>query len=244
MSAGLVRLHLRLARPGLAVTAVLGLAFVPVLVWPERLIRHPLALHTLLRLVEEFLVLAVLPVTVSLWADVEGRRPGLWRALPFRRTVVVLERIGLALATYLLVALGMTTVAVLRLAPAGGAPWGTGLRAVGLALPAAAWLGALAALVAVLVRTPVAGAGAAVAWWALEAVTRGDLTGSLYLFAASGGLRAAGVDPAAIVEALALGQPLPPALVANRWALVGLAGLAALATAERYRRNERFLRQG
>ena len=244
MSLGLLRVHLRLARSGLGMAAGLAAAFLPVLIWPERLTGHPLHLHTVLRLVEEFLVLAVLPATVPLWADVEGRRPGLWRALPFRRAAVVLWRCGLPLAVYLLVALGMVALAVPRLAGPGGTPWGVGLRVVVVALPAAAWLGALAALVAVLVRVPVAGAGAAMAWWALEAVTQGDVTGSLYLFAGSGGLRAAGVDPGAVVEALALGQPLPPALVANRWALVGLAGLAALATAELYRRNERFLRQG
>lgn len=243
MSGGLLRLHLRLARPGLVATACLGLAFVPVLVWPERLIGHPLGLHTVLRLVEEFLVLVVLPVTVPLWSDVEGRRPVLWRALPFRRAVVVLCRFGLPLAAFALVATGMVGLAALRTAAPGGVSWQVGLRVVALALPAAAWLGALAALVSVLVRVPVAGAGAAMAWWALEAVTQGDVTGSLYLFAASGGLRGAGVDPGAILEALALGNPLPPAFLANRWELVGLACLAALATAELYRRNERFLRQ-
>ncbi|HEY8488633.1 MAG TPA: hypothetical protein VIL38_06120 [Thermaerobacter sp.] len=244
MSLGLLRVHLRLARSGLGIAAGVAAAFLPVLIWPERLAGHPLHWHTVLRLVEEFLVLAVLPATVPLWSDVEGRRPGLWRALPFSRATVVLWRCGVPLAVYVLVALGMVAVALFRLTGPGGTPWGAGLRVVALALPAAAWLGALAALVAVLVRVPVAGAGAAMAWWALEAVTQGDLTGPLYLFAGSGGLRAAGVDPGAVMEALALGRPLPPALVANRWALLALAGLATLVTAQLYRRNERFLRPG
>ena len=222
---GLIRVHLRLAREGLAAVAVLGLLSWAFLAQGERLLGHPVAPHTLLRLAEEFLVLGALPVAVPLWADVEGRRPALWRALPFHRGAVVALRLVLPVLVYVLVAAPVLLEGKGQVEAFGGSL--DAVQALGMVLmgvPVAALLSAVTGAVAVASRAPLAGAAAGLAWWAVESITRGDLSGNLFLFAASEG-KVAG-----------------PGLVANRLALAGLAVVAAAAAWWGYRRDERFLR--
>lgn len=248
MSGGWLRAHLRLARAGLGMAVALAAAFWPVLLWPERLLGHPLHLYTLARILEEFLVLAVLPVAVPLWSDVEGLRPGWWRALPFRRGPTVAGRLLLPVAVYLVLA--GTTVA-LALAGSGKAgnpgtealPLPAVVQVVVAAVPPALLLSALASAVAVAVRMPVAGAGAALAWWCLEMLTGGDLSGPLYLFATTHGLPALEVEPVQVLAALGVYAPYPASFLANRWAVAGLAGALLVLTHWLYRRDEAFLRR-
>lgn len=196
MRGDLIRLHLRLARQGLAWSALLALGAGAALAWPEQILGHPPTARTLLRLAEEFLVLLVLPVAVALWSDVEGRRPGLWRALPFRRGAVTACRLVLPLAVYGLVTGGLVVAGGLRMPPpVGPLDPASGLRLVAAGLPVAAVLGAVAAAGAVLTRVPAAGAAVALAWWAVESMTGGDLTGMFFLFAASHGLPGGGAEP-------------------------------------------------
>ncbi|HEY8394749.1 MAG TPA: hypothetical protein VIK92_08135 [Thermaerobacter sp.] len=215
-----MRVHLRLAREGLILAAVMGLLGALLLHRAESIIGYPPWTHTLHRLAEEFLVLAVLPVAAQLWSDVEGRRPALWRALPFSRGEAVLLRLLLPVAVYAAV-----TVPVLldgrRLVVDPPAP----VAAMVLhGLPVAALLSGLTAVLAVLARMPVAGAAGALAWWAVESLTRGDLTGPLYLFAASGS------------------EPGTVHLGMNRAVLGLLAAAAGCVTWAYFRQNERFLR--
>jgi len=221
--AGLVlrlRLHLRLAREGLILAAGMGLLGALLIHRAEVVLGRPPFTHTLHRLAEEFLVLAALPVAVQLWSDVEGLRPALWRALPFFRGEVVLLRLLLPVAVYAAV-----TIPVLvdgrRLVADPPAPVAA---MVIQGLPVAGLLAALTGLLAVVTRIPVAGAAGALAWWAVESLTRGDLTGALYLFAASG------LEPGTVN----LGM--------NRAALGLLAAAAGCVTWAYFRQDERFLR--
>ncbi|QIA26527.1 hypothetical protein DYI95_002325 [Thermaerobacter sp. PB12/4term] len=248
MSGGWLRAHLRLARAGLGMAVALAAAFWPVLLWPVRLLGHPLHLYTLARILEEFLVLAVLPVAVPLWSDVEGLRPGWWRALPFRRAPTVAGRLLLPVAVYLVLAGTIVALAFAGSAKAGTTgtetlPLPALVRVVVAAVPPALLLSGLASVVAVAVRMPVAGAGAALAWWCLEMLTGGDLSGPLYLFATTHGLPLLEVEPARIQAALRGDAPCPAAFLANRWALVGLTGALLVLTHWLYRRDEAFLRR-
>lgn len=191
----------------------------------QELTGNPVDLSQVQSVLEKYLVLGVVPASLALWSDLDGKRPGLFLTLPVSRLEMVVVR---TLIPTLLWAL----LATLTLAYVDGFVLELGqdqaLPMLGRSWLVAVFLLSLTSFLSTMARSPVAGAGGVLLYWLLHYLLGPSKIGArFYLFQGSLTMQSAGRP----------GQEL----ATNREVLIAASIIMALASWLLLRSTQRFL---
>lgn len=174
---------------------------------------------------EKYLALGVVPASLALWSDLDGKRPNLFLTLPVCRWEMVVVRILIPGALWVLLStltLAYVDYFVVQLGQEQA------LSMLGRSWPVAVFLPSLASLLATAARSPVAGAGGVLLYWLLHYLLGPSKIGArFYLFQGSLTMQSAGRP----------GQEL----ATNREILIAASIIMALASWLLLRSTQRFL---